>query len=352
MPRRSSGARIVGVTGGTSTPIEDLRDGHRAHPRQLAGTPRPCKQRPRLAHEALERAATPADRSTSLGRPPARADSPAPPDRWPPSIVRTREPRGSQAPLDGLPVVALVGRPNVGKSTLFNRIVGERSAIVEDRARTTRDRLYADADWNGRRFVVVDTGGLELDPDDPIEAQASRSRPGWPSPRPTSSCSWSTRRPARRPPTTRPPSSCARATAPVIVVVNKADNEKRELEGAEFHAPRLGGDLRDHRARTVAARATCSTRSSGPCRPRARPSSRARRARRRPRRGPRTIAAGRLEPFVVGDPEAGDADDSDGAEAPDLDGVDAEAAKWDAAMAADADVPAAIAFVGRPNVGK
>ena len=55
---------------------------------------------------------------------------------------------------------------------------------------------------------------------------------------------------------------------------------------------------------------------------------------------------------MVGDPEAGDADDSDGAEAPDLDGVDAEAAKWDAAMAADADEPAAIAFVGRPNVGK
>ena len=46
-----------------------------------------------------------------------------------------------------------------------------RTAIVEDRARTTRDRLYGDAEWNGRRFVVVDTGGLELDPDDPIEAQ-------------------------------------------------------------------------------------------------------------------------------------------------------------------------------------
>src|SRR6187455_3247560 len=69
----------------------------------------------------------------------------------------------------GLPVVAIVGRPNVGKSTLFNRVVGERTAIVEDRARTTRDRLYGDAEWNGRRFVVVDTGGLEIDPDDPIE---------------------------------------------------------------------------------------------------------------------------------------------------------------------------------------
>src|SRR4029079_3747390 len=69
-----------------------------------------------------------------------------------------------------LPVVAIVGRPNVGKSTLFHRILGSRPAIVEDRARTTRDRLYGDTEWNGRRFVIVDTGGLELDPDDPIEA--------------------------------------------------------------------------------------------------------------------------------------------------------------------------------------
>jgi GTP-binding protein len=72
----------------------------------------------------------------------------------------------------GLPVVAFVGRPNVGKSTLFNRVVGDaRAAIVEDRARTTRDRMYGDAEWNGRRFVVVDTGGLEVAPGDAIEEQ-------------------------------------------------------------------------------------------------------------------------------------------------------------------------------------
>ena len=62
----------------------------------------------------------------------------------------------------GIPVVAIVGRPNVGKSTLFNRFLGQRSAIVEDRARTTRDRLYGDTEWNGRRFVIVDTGVLLL----------------------------------------------------------------------------------------------------------------------------------------------------------------------------------------------
>ena len=244
----------------------------------------------------------------------------------------------------GLPIVAIVGRPNVGKSTLFNRIVGGRQAIVEDRARTTRDRMYGDAEWNGRRFVVVDTGGLEIDPDDPIEAKVQeQARLAIAE---ADVILFVVDAAAGMTPADQEASELLRrAKSPVIVAVNKADNEKRELEGAEFHAlgweetypvsashGRGTGDLLD----TIVWALPPET-----------DEERARKAREDEAEAwAEEVAAGRLEPFVVADAE----EDLDGEEAEALES--AEAARWDAAMAAESDEPAAIAFVGRPNVGK
>src|SRR6266545_2173288 len=74
-------------------------------------------------------------------------------------MAMTRSPR---------PLIALVGRPNVGKSTLFNRIAGHRVAIVEDIPGVTRDRNYADVEWDGRALSIVDTGGFEPDSRDAV----------------------------------------------------------------------------------------------------------------------------------------------------------------------------------------
>src|SRR5205085_8403455 len=74
----------------------------------------------------------------------------------------------------GIPVVALLGRPNVGKSALFNRIVGRETAIVSEEAGTTRDRHFARADWSGRQFWLVDTGGVADDPQHPMDVEIRR----------------------------------------------------------------------------------------------------------------------------------------------------------------------------------
>jgi len=76
--------------------------------------------------------------------------------------------------MNGVPVVALIGRPNVGKSALFNRIVGDDSAIVSDEAGTTRDRHFAETDWAGRAFWLVDTGGINDDPRAPMDVEIRR----------------------------------------------------------------------------------------------------------------------------------------------------------------------------------
>ena len=72
------------------------------------------------------------------------------------------------------PLIAIVGRPNVGKSTFFNKVVGRKISITENRPGVTRDRLYADAEWAGKRFTMVDTGGIELKSEDTMWREIAR----------------------------------------------------------------------------------------------------------------------------------------------------------------------------------
>ena len=73
-----------------------------------------------------------------------------------------------------LPIVAVVGRPNVGKSTLFNKLIGQRLSIVQDTPGVTRDRIYGKCEWLDRSFMLVDTGGIEPYSDDVILSQMRR----------------------------------------------------------------------------------------------------------------------------------------------------------------------------------
>ena len=134
-----------------------------------------------------------------------------------------------------LPVVAIVGRPNVGKSTLFNRLIGERLAIVEDIPGTTRDRVYGTAEWNGRRFTVVDTGGLELEPGTDIEARVQdQARVAM---QEADVILFVVDAAAGLAPLDHDVADrLRRASRPTILVINKADNPRLEQEGAEFYA--------------------------------------------------------------------------------------------------------------------
>jgi small GTP-binding protein len=163
-----------------------------------------------------------------------------------------------------LPVLAIVGRPNVGKSTLVNRILGRREAVVQDVPGVTRDRVSYEANWSGRRFMVMDTGGWEVDVsglDKRVAEQAEiaveladavllvvDATVG------LTDTDEAFVRVLRR------------SKKPVVLVANKVDNPQLEAEAATLWSL---GRTRFPRC-TAAAPATCSTRSSPRC-PRSRP---------------------------------------------------------------------------------
>lgn len=137
------------------------------------------------------------------------------------------------------PLVAIVGRPNVGKSTLFNRIVGRRMAIVEDTAGITRDRLYAEADWNGREFVMIDTGGILLNEIDPLKAEVTVQAQV--ALEEADVVLFMVDTVTGITPADQDIAEHLRgSTKPIIIVANKADNEARELDSAEFYALGFG----------------------------------------------------------------------------------------------------------------
>ena len=137
------------------------------------------------------------------------------------------------------PLIALVGRANVGKSTLFNRIIGQRLSIIEDIPGTTRDRLYASGEWNGREFTLIDTGGIELGEEGDIVRRVREqaklaiseadvvvflvdSRGGVTS-------------------EDLEIADMLRASSkPVLLAANKADNEVRRLDSSDFYQLGLG----------------------------------------------------------------------------------------------------------------
>ncbi len=137
------------------------------------------------------------------------------------------------------PIVAIVGRPNVGKSTLFNRLVGKRLAIVEDLPGTTRDRVYADISWRDREITLIDTGGLE--------------------PRPESSLRQKVKDQAEAAieeaeaiifmvdvlegvtiPDSEVAEALRRSQKPIVLAVNKADNDQRRTQAFQFHELGIG----------------------------------------------------------------------------------------------------------------
>lgn len=137
------------------------------------------------------------------------------------------------------PIVAIVGRPNVGKSTLFNRLVGKRLAITHEVPGTTRDRLYAEAEWGGVSFILVDTGGLDLVSDDDLMAQV-RAQAQIAIAEADVILFLVDVKDGLTAGDEEVAQVLRRTAKPVLLAVNKADNQARREAAVEFYALGLG----------------------------------------------------------------------------------------------------------------
>jgi len=137
------------------------------------------------------------------------------------------------------PIVAIVGRQNVGKSTLLNRLVGKRIAIVEDLPGTTRDRVIADVSWQGNEFTLVDTGGLEIEPDTTV-GQGVREQVEIAAAEADVIVFLVDVRDGVTPSDLEAGDMVRQTGKPVILVANKADNDRLETHAVDFYELGLG----------------------------------------------------------------------------------------------------------------
>ncbi len=133
------------------------------------------------------------------------------------------------------PIVAIVGRPNVGKSTLFNRIIGWRKAIVEDTPGVTRDRNYADAEWSGKEFSIVDTGGLDIESDE-LYLSLIRDQVRVAIEEADLILFILDSKTGLVPQDVEISNLLRKSAKPVLYVVNKVDHERHEVRAFDFHA--------------------------------------------------------------------------------------------------------------------
>jgi GTP-binding protein len=140
------------------------------------------------------------------------------------------------------PIVAIVGRQNVGKSTLLNRLAGRRLAIVEDLPGTTRDRLFANVSWQGTEFTIVDTGGLEIDIRSTV-ASGVKEQVNMAINEANVIIFLADARDGVTPADLEITDRLRQANKPIILAVNKADNARLETEAVEFYQLGLGEPL-------------------------------------------------------------------------------------------------------------